>query len=200
MRRLLLALLLAGLASAAVLSESTRSVEKKITPLSCYSGEKSFTVWRELEVRETVFVDSLGNRNTQTVSTITVHLRNDAGMDLNEVEFRELVPDSVAKNPGDLFGFSMPPQSVERGSTVISWLFNDVKQNEEKNVSYSVNGSVDSKALKDYQKPQIVVGKTKGGWMATVELILSATVVFFFIIASLLAWVNFTTSFQKRVY
>ena len=195
MKNFFFLLLFLGLSSAVVLNESVQTFTKTVTPLSCSVSDKTFTVWRELDVKEMVYADAKGNKASKFVSTITVHVRNDAGVELTDVEFRELIPDSVAKNPQELFNFTLRPELVEKGSVVVSFLFDNVKPGEVKNFSYSVEKKVDEKALSDFKEPEILLKKKQTGAQAGSDLILPGVVVFLFVIAAFVGWKSFSGSF-----
>ncbi len=188
--KILLLIALLSFTSAVVVNSSTQSFSKTVTSLSCSFDDHLFTVWRELDVKEVT-----EGGVTKYLSTITVHVRNDGGQALSGVEFRELVPDSIAKSPEELFSYSVKPAKVEEGSVVVTFLFDNFGKNEEKTVSYTVEKKVGEKALGDYEPPAVILKKKTVEQAANLnDFFLPGLVVLLLIAAVAIGWKGFKES------
>jgi hypothetical protein len=155
-RALLLALLLVSLSVAgySVVFNETQVYTRHYTPIMC-GNSSSLTVWRELAVYNITTVEA-GVSRTRFYSTITLFLRNDQASPLRDFFLKEHVPDSVAQLPAELLNFTVVPNAFEKGSVVVSWLFDNIEPGETKVVSYTVEKELDEDVLDEFESPRVV--------------------------------------------
>ncbi|MBI4361209.1 hypothetical protein HY572_05555 [Candidatus Micrarchaeota archaeon] len=142
-------------ASETLVSSEREVFTKTLQPLVCEAGKDSIDITRELNVYEVEEIVA-GVKTVKHYSTITLHVKNTGNVDLKDVLVKERVPDSVAQRPEDLFNFNIPPTSFEKGSVVVTWLFDEVQAGEEKQVSYTVEKKLDEQVLNDYEPPKVL--------------------------------------------
>jgi len=138
-----------------VLRNETQVYTRYFTPVVCGQSSANLTVWRELAVYNTTRIEN-GVAKTVYYTTITLYLRNDARVPFKNFFLNELLPESVAKTADELVGFSLPPDHFEKGSVVVSWLFESVEPGETKSVSYTVEKKLDERVLDEYEAPRVV--------------------------------------------
>ena len=138
---------------AELLSEQSQVFTQTIQPLVCDKGDLVY--WRELRVYNV----TKGNK-TSTFSTITLFVKNSGSGAIDNFLVKEKLPESVAKTPEEIVGFSITPFAFEEGSVVVDFLFDNIEPGETKQVSYTVDKKLDERVLGEYEPPKAVSATT----------------------------------------
>jgi len=137
-------------------------------PVNCLTGDCGLVYWRELHVFNAAGIEVASSElDGPGFSTFTLIVKNVLNRTVYDVLITEVIPDSVASDPSQVYDFSIPPLSVRKGSVVVTWLFENVEPGETKNVSYRVAKRTDSQSLNDFETPKVVTAAVAGGASAT---------------------------------
>ncbi|PIN83277.1 hypothetical protein COV61_03595, partial [Candidatus Micrarchaeota archaeon CG11_big_fil_rev_8_21_14_0_20_47_5] len=101
-----------------------------------------------VEITRSLDVYAAASSGGSASSQITVSVRNSGQQNVNNIEVREHIPDSIATDVSQL-QFSVQPDSFEQGSIIAVWKVAELAAGETFSVWYSVNKVVTSTQFKE---------------------------------------------------
>jgi len=146
--------------SQVLIENQTQVFTQRVAPIECDKGTLVF--WREFKT----FSVTKGNE-TKKYTTVTLYIENKGNASISNFLLKEHLPEAVASSPSELFNFTAQPYRFEKGSVVVTWLFDNIGPGEKKSVSYTVEKEIDEKTMGEYQAPQVLAQQIGGQENAT---------------------------------
>jgi hypothetical protein len=139
-----------------LIENQSETYVKTITPLICVESAGSVQIFITRELLVYSANKTVNNRTVSTYySTIKLTAENPSNVSLINLTIKEHIPDEVAVLPSEIM-FGATPVKIEKGSVVVTWVFDNLDPNEKKSVNYTVEKKLEKGVLERYEAPKVI--------------------------------------------